>query len=55
MNGYASSNLLELVSRWENEAEITKEEFVRRTGVPMIYVDGSVEVGFDSDNMFTDQ
>lgn len=52
---YAFEKLSELVNDW-CEQDITKEEFVQRIGVPDITVDidGSVEVMFDSDGMFTD-
>lgn len=52
---YASEKLLDLANDW-NEEDITKEEFIRRMGVPdiTIDIDGSVEAMFDSDGMFTD-
>lgn len=54
---YASNELLELANEWcEDEEEITKEEFIRRMGIPVLIIDkrGTVEAMFDSDNMFTD-
>ncbi len=52
---YASCELLDLAGDW-NEEDVTKEAFVQRIGVPdiMIDIDGSVEVMFGSDGMFTD-
>lgn len=52
---YAFEKLSELANDW-CEQDITKEEFVQRIGVPdiTIDIDGSVEVMFDSDGMFTD-
>ncbi|MDE7366924.1 MAG: DUF2262 domain-containing protein, partial [Lachnospiraceae bacterium] len=40
----------------EDDPEITKEQFIQRIGVPSLDINegGSVEVRFDSDEMFTD-
>lgn len=54
---YASHELLELSNEWsEDGTEITEEQFIKRIGMPSITVNenGTVEVSFDSDNMFTD-
>ena len=54
---YAVDQLLELANEWqEDDTEITKEQFIQRIGVPSLDIneDGSVEVRFDSDEMFTD-
>lgn len=54
---YVSEELLELANEWrEDDMEITKEQFIHRIGWPSIHIyeDGTVEVRFDSDEMFTD-
>lgn len=54
---YISEELLELANEWrEDDMEITKEQFIHRIGWPSIHIyeDGTVEVRFDSDEMFTD-
>lgn len=54
---YAASELLAPANEWcEDEAEITKAQFMQRIGVPMLVIDtnGAIAVMFDSDNMFTD-
>lgn len=54
---YAVDQLLGLANEWrEDDTEITKEQFIQRIGVPSLYINegGSVEVRFDSDEMFTD-
>lgn len=52
---YASDMLLELANDWSEE-NITKEQFKQRIGVPDITIDtdGTVQLMFDSDDMFTD-
>jgi len=54
---FAAEDLLELANEWrEDEAEITKEEFIRRIGTPDITInaDMSMVFTFGSDEMFTD-
>lgn len=54
---FAAEDLLELANEWrEDEAEITKEEFIRRIETPDITInaDMSMVFTFGSDGMFTD-
>ncbi len=56
---FVAEELLELANDdWlpEDEDEVTKEEFIKRIGIPVIeiYQDSSVSLMFDSDGMFTD-
>ena len=55
---YAAEELLELAYDWMNDDmnEISKEEFMKKIGMPIIdiYNDGSMSLMYDSDGMFTD-
>lgn len=55
---YTVDELLGLANEWrEEDTELTKEEFIQRIGEPLsidINEDGTVEVRFGSDEMFTD-
>lgn len=55
---YAAEELLEAAYDWMNDDmnEISKEEFMKRIGMPIIdiYNDGSMSLMYDSDGMFTD-